>query len=111
MFLLSVAMFFGQGFDQVGIEIDPHLEDRDQQVVAGRVGPVVHLQPFRAFGKRQNSLVRTDTNTPSVMMNETGSILNASGFGMKKFRIADDRILGFRIFGRTLDLLDLLTRL
>ena len=21
---------FGQGFDQVGIEIDPHLEDRDQ---------------------------------------------------------------------------------
>ena len=59
----------GNHLDKVGVEVDAYLEKRDEDVIAGRVAAVVHLQAFLGLAegaelgithRDQNALVRDD---------------------------------------------------
>ena len=98
----------GQRFDQVGVVVDAHLEDRHQHMVAGGIGAVVHLQTLGRLGEGPELGVAHRDEHP--LGDDERDRFDGEGLciGHEEVRVADDRILGFGVFRRTLDLLDLL---
>ena len=94
---------------EVGIEVDAHLQQRDEQVVARRVAPVVHLKALlrlaegpelRVAHRDQHALVRDDERHRL----DDERIARRD----EEVRIGDDGVFVLGVFRRRLDLLDLL---
>ena len=97
-----------QRLDQVGIEVDTNLQNRNQQMIARRESPIVHLQPLSALGEG-SELVEAHRHEHALGDDERHGLDAERVAGRhEKVRVADDRVLGFGILRRTFDFLDLL---
>nr|DAO23870.1 MAG TPA: hypothetical protein [Caudoviricetes sp.] len=99
----------GDQLDHVGVEVDAHLEQRDEDVVARGVAPVVHLQPFLGFAESAElGAAHRDQHTLVGDDERHGFDDEALARGDEKVGVGDDGVLRLGVFRGGLDLLDLL---
>ena len=96
-------------FDHVGVEVDPGFEDRDQDVVSGRIGAVVHLNLAAGFAEGAKVGVPLRDEESFAQDKGDGFGLETALFEDGEGGVADDGLFEFGIPRRGFDLFGLLT--
>ena len=99
----------GDQLHQVGVEIDAHLEQRNEKVVARRIAAVVHLKTFFRFTEGAE-LGAAHRNQHTLVGDDERHGFDDERIARRheEVGVGDDGILVLRIFRRGLDLLNLL---
>ena len=100
---------FGDHLHQVGVVVDAHLQQRDEEVVARREAAVAHLQPLLGLAKRAE-FGRAHRHQHAFVRNDERHGLHDERIARRheEVGVGDDGVLRLGILRGRLDLLDLL---
>lgn len=99
----------GDQLHEIGVEVDTHLQQRDEEVIAGRIAPIAHLEAFlRLTEGPELGVAHRDQHT--LVRDDERHRLDDERIARrdKEVRVRHDGILALRVFRRRFDLLHLL---
>ena len=99
----------GDQLHEVGIEVDAHLQQRNEEVVTRRITAVIHLEPLFRLAEGPELGV-AHRNEHALVRNDERHRLDDERIarGNEEVRIGDDGVLVLGVFRCRFDLLDLL---
>ena len=99
----------GNQLDHVGVEVDAHLQQRNEEVVTRRITPVIHLQTLLGLAERAR-LGPADRDEDPLVGDDERNGLNDERIARRheEIGVGDDGVLALGILGSRFDLLDLL---